>query len=156
MTVNSEARVEMSKWPHHDGDWWGDHDGGGGEHCDYSEGGLAHEKGGGHQELEAEVRIRESIIIIIDNVFCFRYFILKSDGQLLGYKSKPATSSEPGEPCNNFTVKVWAYKYLKCFAHSSPQSFNEQYGKPWSPTTWFHPGTPWFHPGTAWFHPGTP
>merc|ERR1711936_320045 len=31
-----------------------------------------------------------------------RYFVLKSDGQLLGYKNKPITSSEP---CNNFTVR---------------------------------------------------
>jgi len=31
-----------------------------------------------------------------------RYFVLKSDGQLLGYKNKPISSSEP---CNNFTVR---------------------------------------------------
>merc|ERR1719327_1364020 len=31
-----------------------------------------------------------------------RYFVLKTDGQLLGYKNKPITSSEP---CNNFTVR---------------------------------------------------
>ena len=32
--------------------------------------------------------------------------MLKTDGQLLGYKSKPVNMSEPGEqPCNNFTVK---------------------------------------------------
>jgi len=34
-----------------------------------------------------------------------RYFVLKTDGQLLGYKSKPINIAEPGEPCNNFTVK---------------------------------------------------
>jgi len=34
-----------------------------------------------------------------------RYFILKRDGQLLGYKNKPVNISDPGEPCNNFTVK---------------------------------------------------
>merc|ERR1719436_137082 len=31
-----------------------------------------------------------------------RYFVLKSDGQLLGYKNKPVNNSEP---CNNFTVR---------------------------------------------------
>merc|ERR1712113_501796 len=31
-----------------------------------------------------------------------RYFVLKSDGQLLGYKNKPANNSDP---CNNFTVR---------------------------------------------------
>ena len=25
---------------------------------------------------------------------------------MLGYKSKPVNISDPGEPCNNFTVKV--------------------------------------------------
>ena len=35
---------------------------------------------------------------------CFRYFVLKTDGQLLGYKSKPVTDSAE-QPCNNFTVK---------------------------------------------------
>jgi len=34
-----------------------------------------------------------------------RYFILKKDGQLLGYKSKPLSQVEPGEACNNFTVR---------------------------------------------------
>jgi len=34
-----------------------------------------------------------------------RYFILKSEGQFLGYKNKPTDPKEPGEPCNNFTVK---------------------------------------------------
>lgn len=34
-----------------------------------------------------------------------RYFILKSDGQFLGYKSKPDPSTEQTEVCNNFTVK---------------------------------------------------
>jgi len=34
-----------------------------------------------------------------------RYFVLKTDGLFLGYKNKPADLGEPGEPCNNFTVK---------------------------------------------------
>lgn len=33
-----------------------------------------------------------------------RYFVLREDGSLLGYKSKPE-SSAPGEKLNNFTVK---------------------------------------------------
>ena len=48
------------------------------------------------------------------SVYCFRYFILKSDGQLLGYKNKPVNISDPGEPCNNFTVKVCISYPLKC------------------------------------------
>jgi len=34
-----------------------------------------------------------------------RYFVLKSDGQFLGFKTKPVNVSDPGEVCNNFTVK---------------------------------------------------
>jgi len=34
-----------------------------------------------------------------------RYFVLKKDGQLLGYKSKPSSQADPGEACNNFTVR---------------------------------------------------
>ena len=51
---------------------------------------------------------KSSLDTIIERFVCFRYFILKSDGQLLGYKNKPSNTSDPGEPCNNFTVKVWA------------------------------------------------
>ena len=35
----------------------------------------------------------------------FRYFILKDDGQFLGYKSKPVSTTDPNDRCNNFTVK---------------------------------------------------
>ena len=38
------------------------------------------------------------------NKYFFRYFVLKTDGQLLGYKTVPVVSTEQ-EPCNNFTVK---------------------------------------------------
>jgi len=34
-----------------------------------------------------------------------RYFILKADGQFLGYKSKPVSTTDPNDRCNNFTVK---------------------------------------------------
>jgi len=34
-----------------------------------------------------------------------RYFILKSDGQFLGFKSKPSTPQDAADPLNNFTVK---------------------------------------------------
>lgn len=35
-----------------------------------------------------------------------RYFVLKTDGQFLGFKNKPLEPrGDPGEPCNNFTVK---------------------------------------------------
>merc|ERR1719312_1911383 len=34
-----------------------------------------------------------------------RYFVLKKDGQLLGYKSRPSSHADPGEACNNFTVR---------------------------------------------------
>jgi len=34
-----------------------------------------------------------------------RYFILKSDGQFLGFKSKPSTQQDMADPLNNFTVK---------------------------------------------------
>ncbi|XP_023331710.1 RAC-alpha serine/threonine-protein kinase [Eurytemora carolleeae] len=34
-----------------------------------------------------------------------RYFILKSDGQFLGFKSKPNIPQEMSDPLNNFTVK---------------------------------------------------
>ncbi len=34
-----------------------------------------------------------------------RYFILKEDGQFLGFKKEPSTEADLVEPLNNFTVK---------------------------------------------------
>ena len=34
-----------------------------------------------------------------------RYFILKDDGQFIGFKSKPNTQDQINDPLNNFTVK---------------------------------------------------
>ncbi|XP_040568029.1 RAC-alpha serine/threonine-protein kinase [Lepeophtheirus salmonis] len=34
-----------------------------------------------------------------------RYFVLKDDGQFLGFKKPPASEADYGEPLNNFTVK---------------------------------------------------
>ena len=43
--------------------------------------------------------VAAKILILVQT---FRYFVLKSDGQLLGYKNKPVNNSDP---CNNFTVR---------------------------------------------------
>ena len=65
---------------------------------------MAHEEGGSYQELETEVSgvVKFSAAKIFILLPSFRYFVLKSDGQLLGYKNKPDNNSDA---CNNFTVR---------------------------------------------------
>ena len=35
-----------------------------------------------------------------------RYFVLLSDGRLLGYRARPVSPEEAGQPLNNFTVRA--------------------------------------------------
>ena len=40
-----------------------------------------------------------------------RYFILKEDGQFIGFKNKPSQMEQLADPLNNFTVKGENIKY---------------------------------------------